>query len=823
MSINTVVNTGTRNGKRDVPTVFSLPQAEPVTSYVRPADWLTMPTVLSSDQKIVLLVGVENVSSNFFAVTCTTSAGTYTINWGDGTPDTVTASGSSAYHNFDWNNLSSGTLTTRGYRQAIVTITPTSANLLTCLFAPAYVGAIGTVTAPFNNKILESIVAGSNLTSVQFNGAGQNSMWMEQSTVLSLSSTASLSSMYNTCRSLQNIVSFPDGNYTNLNSMFTLCSSLQVAPLFQFATSGVTMNNTFNGCNSLVTVPLYNTIGVTSMIGTFLGCFILNNIPFFNTQNVTTMSTMFRNCYALTSVPPFDTRNVTVMNQMFINCYALKSCPTFNTGAVTNATEMFSTCYSLVEAPPLNLASVLTADSMFTNCFSLTTVPAYNLSSATTIAAMFTNCYNLVSVGTLTTGNSLTTMSQAFTQCRSLLQGPTITNTSRVTIMTELFYACYSLQSVPVYDTANVTTLNGMFGFTNILKTAPAINTIKSNNLTGLFQGSGIINGPAYDSSNVITMATTFYQCNNLQTVASYDTRKVTNMNATFQATPALVEIPYMNTVNVTNFLNFALQSNVRRVNSSFNTSNATNINGIFATNSALTTIPTLDCTNVTTSGTAFSGMPALNSISVSNLKISTSVANDNLGKPELETLMLGLGTNATSQTLTISSNPGADNPVSKTSLNYSSGSNTVVVANTVGLVTGMILGPIANINSNIAATFTNANSCVTLPMRLDDNTLVSFSSVTTSNVAANTLYYVQYNNGSAPSIGYRLATTPGGANILLTSGTGVARISASITQVNTNANIVLNYLVSNSVTATTTFRQLNTNYATFKNWTISG
>lgn len=822
MSINRAVNAGTNNGRRDILPVFSLPQPEQVTPYVRPADWLTMPTVLSTDQKIVLLVGVDNVSTNFFAVTCTTSSGTYTINWGDGTSDDVTASNVTTYHNFNWNNVSSGTLTTKGYRQVIVTITPTSGNLLTCLFTPTFVGTIGSVTAGWNNKILESIVAGSNITQVQFSGAGQQAMWMEQTTVLSLASNASLSGMYSNCKSLQSVVSFPNGNYTNLSSMFVSCTSLQVAPLFTFATSGVNMGSMFANCNNLLSVPEYNTVGVTTMAGMFSGCTKINNIPFFNTTNVTSMATMFNNCLSLTSVPPFDTRLVTSMSQMFANCFSLKTCPTFNTILVTAMDSMFAGCESLIGAPPFNTVAVTNASSMFSTCYSLTTAPSYNLPVCTTTALMFSNCFNLVSIGNLTTSGALVSMLQTFLQCRSLITAPNISNTTNVTNTAELFYGCSSITTIPNYNTANVTVLNGMFGFTHSLRTPPNIDTSKSTNWTALFRSSGITTAPAYNSSNVTNMTTTFFQCNNLQTMHTYDTANVTIMNATFQATPSLIEIPLMNTSRVTNFLNFATQSAVKRV-ANLNTSNANNISGMFSSCVNLTTLPTFECANVTSAATAFSTSAPLNKVIASNLRVSTSVASDNIGRVELEELMINLGSNVSGQTLTVGPNPGADTPVARTGIVFNSGSNVVPMANTVGLSVGMIMSPIANVTT-VATTLTGANSAISLPMQLPDNTMVSLANVATSNLPVNTIFYTTYVNGSPPTVGHRLSLTPGGANVTFTSGIGNVRLAANITQINTNSNVILNYIISGSATnQSPSFRILNTNMATFKGWTVTG
>lgn len=96
--------------------------------YVRPSKWLTMPTLEDGDDKIVLLVAVWENASNFIALKCSTSSGTYTINWGDGNTSSGISSAAQSDHVFDFSGLSADTLA-YGYRQAIVTITADSGNL----------------------------------------------------------------------------------------------------------------------------------------------------------------------------------------------------------------------------------------------------------------------------------------------------------------------------------------------------------------------------------------------------------------------------------------------------------------------------------------------------------------------------------------------------------------------------------------------------------------------------------------------------------------------------------------------------------------------
>ena len=118
------------------------------------------------------------------------------------------------------------------------------------------------------------------------------------------------------------------------------------------------MSSMFNSCNSLQSVPLFNTAAVIDMSSMFNYCYSLQTVPLFNTAAVTNMSSMFNGCYSIQSVPLFNTAAVTNMNNMFSNCSSLQTVPLFNTAAVTNMTTMFSTCYSLQTVPELTLTAI---------------------------------------------------------------------------------------------------------------------------------------------------------------------------------------------------------------------------------------------------------------------------------------------------------------------------------------------------------------------------------------------------------------------------------------------------------------------------------
>jgi surface protein len=284
----------------------------PQEDWRRPLDWLTMPTVTSAQQTFVGLHAVIENGDNYAAFRFTTSTGQYQVDWGDGTVDLVNSNTLAQHeYNFVTYDPTNSTLTTRGYKQAMITVTPVSGNLLTCSFQQRY------VTVPAQNQVystgfLDCILSMPNAISglsIVFGGITVRHTYVERVNVLTIGAATSMSSMFNSCYSLQSVPLFNTANLTSMNAMFINCYSLQSAPLFN--TGNVTiMSNMFSGCNSLQSVPL------------------------FNTANVTVMTTMFNNCNSLQSVPLFNTANVTIMSAMFASCFSLNSIPALSTAAI---------------------------------------------------------------------------------------------------------------------------------------------------------------------------------------------------------------------------------------------------------------------------------------------------------------------------------------------------------------------------------------------------------------------------------------------------------------------------------------------------------
>lgn len=398
----------------------------PSTSWIRPLDWLSLGTIESSDQKLIGLYAVTDDDGNFVALSVEAD---YTVNWGDGIVEDYN-SGEQAEHQYVYADISSSTLSSRGYRQVLITVTPQVDQDLTSIDITKRHSAQED-TGASASKWLDVVIAGPNLTSIilrssELSWAIPNALegiitMLEQVRILS-SALTSYENLFLGCTALQSVQITSSQPVTSTASMFSSCTSMINAPLFE--TNNVEdMNLMFSYCNALKNIPLYNTTNVTNMNSMFYECFVLENIPYIITSNVTDMSNMFYNCNSLNTVPLFDTYAVTDMSYMFYACWSLTSIPWFYTVNVTSMSYMFYACWSLNTVPLFDTSSVTDMSYMFYRCLNLKSVPLLNTSSAINLDGMLLDCANLISVP-LFDLSSCTSMQTILGNCISLINIP---------------------------------------------------------------------------------------------------------------------------------------------------------------------------------------------------------------------------------------------------------------------------------------------------------------------------------------------------------------------------------------------------------------
>lgn len=293
------------------------------SGWTRPTDWLAMPTI--GTQEFIGLLAVTDDESNHIALL---ARGAYTVDWGDGTIENV-ADNIKAQHSYTYSTISSATLSTRGYKQVLVRVTPQAGQNLT------------TISLQQRNSIidktqcvswLDMAVKGSNITTIYLGGL---SVWQSM---------------------CENVDIYSMGNITSLAELFNNFSSLQK---FTINNTSLVQNwaNTFDGCRSLRVVPLFSMVSATSCVSMFYNCHSLLTVPLFITTNVNNMQQMFYSCTSLRTVPLLDMGKVTNALYMFQQCYSLQSIPLLNTIKVTNFAQIFYQCWSLQTIPNLNTSA----------------------------------------------------------------------------------------------------------------------------------------------------------------------------------------------------------------------------------------------------------------------------------------------------------------------------------------------------------------------------------------------------------------------------------------------------------------------------------
>jgi hypothetical protein len=463
-------------------------------AYVRPTDWLAMPTIAATEQKIAMLVAVYDIEPNWITFTV---AGAYTVDWGDGSAPENFAASTTASHTYVYANISSATATIRGYRQAIITVTPQAGQNFT-----GFIGC-GTAKHPsqpatltFINPYLDIIVSGPSLTNIIINGANSilygSALICERVEIKSCGTSASLGVLGVSCfqgmKELRQVI-YPATITANGASLFSGCNQIDTIPPFVLGT-GVSITGMFNGCFALINNPAISwapSTGFTTALQAFQNCGRLTDPKLTITGSVkmTITDNMFTGCAALVDMPNFDLSGVITASSMFSNCYALRNVVPLNLSACTNMSSMFASCYAMEIAPVITTTSALiNLSGTFGTCYTMTKVPNFYTNNVTTMSSIFANCTSLIDAGSLN-ASAATTIGTPFTSCGSLSKGGLVGTNNNHTYAncrfsgTELNTIYTNLSATGAGKTITVT---GNYGTTT---DNPAIATAKGWVVTG--------------------------------------------------------------------------------------------------------------------------------------------------------------------------------------------------------------------------------------------------------------------------------------------------------------------------------------------------
>ena len=174
------------------------------------------------------------------------------------------------------------------------------------------------------------------------------------------------------------------GNCTSLTSFPTIDTS-----------SGTSFYVAWSSCTNLTSFPLIDTSSGTNFTGTWGYCSSLASFPLINTSSGTSFSYTWRECSSLTSFPAIDTSSGTNFTYAWYNNNSLTSFPLIDTSSGTNFSQTWRNCTSLTSFPLINTSSGTNFGNTWNGCSSLTSFPAIDISSGTIFSYAWLNCSSL--------------------------------------------------------------------------------------------------------------------------------------------------------------------------------------------------------------------------------------------------------------------------------------------------------------------------------------------------------------------------------------------------------------------------------------------
>lgn len=455
----------------------------PSFSYKRPSDWLAMPSVPPTEEKFVGLFAVYNTDSNFVAINFTDD---YTVDWGDGTVEDF-ASGVTAEHAYDFASINNSTLTSRGYKQVLVVVTPQSGNSLQDMDINVR-HSLCPVTVPdeLSTAWLDIVISLPNGESMYLSDGYTHYLGsLEIARIITSGNCTDFVNLFYYCTTLREFTAEELPLVENISSMFEECSALQTVTLPDMP-SILTNDYVFYDCNSLVKV----TIGDISNSG------YIDNLfdALYSLKEVTigkapaSLYETFEYCYSLESVSILDPSLIEDLTYAFYECPSLQSIYFRTTPLLSDCYEAFAYCYGLKYAKFENLTSLSDASYMFYDCGSLSEVYLPELPAISDATNMFEYCYSIPHI-TLRPSLPNANLTELFHFC-SGMHSVTLLNLADSDLYGS-FESCYSLAQV--YVGGQPESLQFSFNDCNNLKSAEFEDCSHVVNTTGMFYLSNFL------------------------------------------------------------------------------------------------------------------------------------------------------------------------------------------------------------------------------------------------------------------------------------------------------------------------------------------
>ena len=322
-------------------------------NWIRPSDWIAIPTLTAADERIYAVVVVFENEYNSISVTIT--AATSNINWGDGT--SVVSNGFVQSKVYDYVSLA-GSINVwpdgRNYKQVLLDITRVGAAITSVNFT-----AFSSVARDSNTNFVDMSISLPSCTALQLSvnpiaSAGRRLIYIERLRIYSLAAGyGGTTNFMNFIHSLQ-VLELPWGRFGNVSGMMNGIGAIIDEPT-TIVTTATNLDNAFRG---FVNLPDVTANSCTSMIGGF-AYDKLKSIGTVTATALTNGNAAFQATYNLTGEVVLDMPLLQNATNMF-NASAVRSVVFSNCAAMTTTTGIFSLASNLQNAVMPNLTRGVT-------------------------------------------------------------------------------------------------------------------------------------------------------------------------------------------------------------------------------------------------------------------------------------------------------------------------------------------------------------------------------------------------------------------------------------------------------------------------------
>ena len=582
-----------------------------VPPYVRPSDWISIPSINvgGGEEVSYCLMQVFDTAHNYIAVTC---EGDFTVDWGDGSTPVNYASGTQAENDIAYSGVSN--LSTRGYRQALVKITPQAGQNLTLVNYGVRHSSWGTNL--ISSQILEIDQHLPNATTFKVYHTNQVHYYLEQFNWRGNHNVTSYSSLFRNGYRLQSVVALP------------------------FTNSSLNCYRVFYNARLLRIFPTINITSCTNAAEMFYGTGIewVGDVTI--TGTVTSYTSLFRACSKLLGVESLtiNTSTSAVINLLYHTCSTLRYVPLFVYNG-TNVSSMHESNNLLQYIPPYDFPNITTLSSFAKSCFQLRK-PCKFASSGTTA--------------------NVTSLYRAYQSCESMLTAMRSGehDFSLVTTARECYSGCISMKfshNIDLPICTNFTSFQASARFEEI----DVFDTSSGQDFNYFVSGSVLKTFPLFDTSSA-TSFFAFFQSNYfLESVADLDTSNVTTFQQTFYQCYALCQLPNWDFSSATNFYRFGYSSRISRFNITPTTA-PTNLKEVFRSAFFLQQIDNFDWSAVTDTTNGFVNLYNLRRVIGCECPVNISFSNASaLQAAEIDEIFTDLPT-VVGKTITVTGTAGA-------------------------------------------------------------------------------------------------------------------------------------------------------------------